>query len=183
MTKGISIVSGSTHIHKILNDGTVSFSGSIQITGTLLPQGDAVRILGSEQNRWADIYAQQTTVGAVFETGLTTETLSEHPTGTVVIWENGKAIPCTISEDNRVVGATMHGKNQPIILGAEYVLVTGKVKSGDWIVTSEKSGHGKSAKIKTVFGTKRDLFGKVIAQALENCDGESNLIKCFIKKL
>jgi hypothetical protein len=183
MTKGISVVSGSTHIHKILNDGTVSFSGSIQITGSLLPQGDAVRTLGTEQNRWADVYAQQTTVGAIFETGLTTRGIGEYPTGTVVVWEDGKVIPCITEEDNRVVGATLHGKDQPIIMGAEYVLVTGKVKEGDWIVTSSKMGHGRSAKIKSKWGFKRDLFGKVLGQALEDSDGDSNLIKCFIKKL
>lgn len=183
MAKGLSVVSGSTHIHKLLNDGTVSFSGSVQITGTLLPEGDAARTIGSSANRWADIYAQQTTVGAIFETGLTTDNLGEYPTGTVVVWENGKAVPCIIEEDNRVIGATMRGKDQPIILGAEYVLVTGKVKSGDWIVTSEKCGHGKSAKTTTIFGTKRDLFGKVIGQALENADGDTSLIKCYIKKL
>ena len=183
MIKGISVVSGSTQIHKLLNDGTVSLSGSIQITGSLLPQGDATRTIGSVENRWADVYAQQTTVGAIFETGLTTEKLGEYPTGTVVVWENGKAVPCIREEDNRVVGATLQGKDQPIILGAEYVLVTGKVKSGDWIVTSEKMGHGCSAKIRTIFGTKRDLFGKVLGQALEDANGDSNLIKCFIKKL
>lgn len=183
MTKGISVVSGSTQIHKLLNDGTVSLSGSVQITGSLLPQGDAIRTLGSEQNRWADVYAQQTTVGAIFETGLTTKGIGEYPTGTVVVWEDGKVIPCITKEDNRVVGATLHGKDQPIILGAEYVLVTGKVKEGDWIVTSEKMGHGCAAKTKSKWGFKRDLFGKVLGQALEDADGDSNLIKCFIKKL
>lgn len=183
MTKGISVVSGSTHVHKLLNDGTVSFSGSVQITGSILPQGDALRTIGSSDNRWLDIYAQQTTVGAVFETGLTTEGIGEYPTGTVVIWQDGKVIPCTTKEDNRVVGATLHGKDQPIILGAEFVLVTGKVKEGDWIVTSNKIGHGCAAKTKSKWGFKRDLFGKVLGQALENSDGDSNLIKCFIKKL
>lgn len=183
MIKGISVVSGSTQVHKLLNDGTVSLSGSVQITGSLLPQGDATRTIGSFQNRWADIYAQQTTVGAVFETGLTTKGIGEYPTGTVVIWQDGKVIPCTTMEDNRVVGATLHGKDQPIILGAELVLVTGKIKEGDWIVTSDKLGHGCAAKTKSKWGFKRDLFGKVLGQALEDSDGDSNLIKCFIKKL
>ena len=183
MVKGLSVVSGTTNIHTFLNNGLVSFSGSVAVTGTLLPQGDGLRVFGSETNRWADIYSLQATVGAVFETGLTTENLGEYPTGTVVIWESGSAKPCTKKEDNRVVGATMYGKNQPIIMGAEYVLVTGTVKEGDWIVTSEKPGHGCSAKTHNIFGIKRDLFGKVLGQALENSEGESKLIKCFIKKL
>lgn len=183
MTKGLSVVSGSTHIHKLLNDGTVSFSGSVEITGTLIPENDGTRQLGASDKRWADVYAVQTTVGAVFETGLTTDGLGEYPTGTVVVWESGKVIPCNKKEDHRVVGATKHGKDQPIILGAEYVLVTGKVKEGDWIVTSETAGHGCAAKANNVFGIKRNLFGKVIGQALEDAEGESRLIKCFIKKI
>ena len=183
MAKGLSVVSGSTQIHKLLNDGTVSLSGSVQITGSLLPQGDAIRTIGSENNRWADVFAQQTTVGAIFETGLTTKGIGEHPTGTVVIWESGKVIPCTEKEDNRVVGAILNGKDQPIIMGAEYILVTGRIKEGDWIVTSNKLGHGCAAETKTKWGFKRDLFGKVIGQALEDSEGDSNLIKCFIKKL
>jgi len=183
MSKGLSVVSGSTHVHKLLSDGTVSFSGSVQITGTIIPEGDGARSLGSDEKRWSDVYAIQTTVGAVFETGLTTIGLGEYPTGTVVIWESGKVKPCNTKEDCRVVGATKHGKDQPIILGAEYVLVTGKVKEGDWIVTSETAGHGCAAKIYGLFGKRRDLFGKVIGQALEDSDAESALIKCFIKKI
>jgi len=183
MAQGLSVVSGSTPIHKLLNDGTVSLSGSVYISGSLLPGNGSEKIIGSDTNKWSDIYAVQTTVGAVFETGLTTENLGEYPTGTVVVWENGKAVPCVCEEDHRVVGATLKGKDQPIILGAEYLLITGRIKSGDWVVTSEKCGHGKAAKTRTMFGTKRDLFGKVIGQALEDSDGDSNLIKCFIKKL
>ena len=76
MIKGLSVVNGTTHVHKLLNNGIASFSGSVQITGTLLPEGDAQRDIGSPQNRWGDIYVQQTTVGAIFETGLTTENLN-----------------------------------------------------------------------------------------------------------
>lgn len=181
--RGIAVVSGSTPIHKLMSNGVASFSGSVCVTGTVVPEGDGVRILGSSTNRWQDVYALQTTVGAIFETGLTTYGLGQYKTGTVVIWENGLLVPCYKHEDNRVVGAVREGKDQPIILGAEDVLVTGKVKEGDWIVTSDKVGHGKSAKINGFFGRRRDLFGKVIGQALENASGESTLIKCFIQRM
>lgn len=183
MPKGLCVVSGSTPIHTILNDGKVSFSGSIAITGTLLPEGDGNRALGDTINRWADVYAVQTTVGAVFETGLTTEGIGKFDTGTILVWKNGKAVPCTTKEDHTVIGVVKNQKDQPIILGAEPVLVTGKVKEGDWIVSSDIPGHGCAAKIKNIFGSKRDLHGKIIAQALENANGESSLIKCYIKKL
>lgn len=183
MTKGLSVVSGSTLIHTLLNNGAVSFSGSVSVTGSIVPEGDGNRLFGSETNRWSDIYAVQTTVGAVFESGLTTHGISKFETGTILIWKDGKAIPCTEKEDHRVIGVTLKGKDQPIIIGAEYVLVTGKVSAGDWIVTSNVVGHGCAAKRTNFLGIKRDLFGKTIGQALQDSDGPSNLIKCFIKKL
>lgn len=183
MSQGFAILSGTMPVHKLLKDGTASFSGSVSITGTIVPDSDGSRDFGSPDNRWQDVYALQTTVGAIFETGLTTLGLGKYPTGTVVIWSNGVLVPCYQNEDERVVGATKNGKDQPIILGAEYMLVTGKVCEGDWIVTSNVHGHGKAAKIRNFYGGKRNLFGKVIGQALEHADGESTLIKCFIQKM
>jgi len=79
------------------------------------------------------------------------------------------------------MGVIKHGKDEPIVLGAEPVLVTGKVKVGDFIVTSNKEGHGMAEKRGNFI--KKDLFGKVIAQALESAKGESSLIKCMIRKM
>ena len=80
-----------------------------------------------------------------------------------------------------VMGVIKQGKDEPIVLGAEPVLVTGKVEEGDYIVTSEVVGHGKAAKEGYIF--KKNLFGKVIAQALEAAEGDSSLIKCMIRKM
>ena len=110
-----------------------------------------------------------------------TEGLKDLPTGTIVVWKNGKCIPCYKSEDELVMGVTREGKDEPIVLGAEPVLVTGKVEEGDYIVTSDKEGYGKSVKVRYLF--KKNLFGKVIGQALESTDGESSLIKCMIRKM
>ena len=85
------------------------------------------------------------------------------------------------SEDELVMGVTREGKDEPIVLGAEPVLVTGKVEEGDYIVTSDKEGYGKSVKVGYLF--KRNLFGKVIGQSLESADCESSLIKCMIRKM
>lgn len=183
MTQGFAVISGTLPVHKLLKDGLASFSGSVEITGSVVPQGDGVRLFGSNDNRWADVYAVQATFGAVFEYNLGTPGISKYPTGTVLVWNNGKAVPSSKKEDTRVIGVVMSGKDQPIILGAEYVLVNGKVNEGDWIVTSDVIGHGCAAKTTTFFGTERNLLGKIIGQALESCDGESTLIKCFIKKL
>ena len=153
---------------------------TLQVSGTIAPVGDAKTPLGNPSNRFSDLFALQTTVGAFFEVGLRTEGIGVNPTGTIVIWRNGKLVPSDIEEDEMIMGVIKEGKDEPIILGAEVILVTGKVEEGDYIVTSNKIGHGKAVKRGSIF--KKDLFGKVIAQALESSNSESNLIKSMIRK-
>ena len=76
---------------------TTSPSYSVQISGTLAPVGDAIYSLGSSTNRFNTLYAQSTTVGAFFEVGLRTEGVGINPTGTIVIWKNGKLEPSMLS--------------------------------------------------------------------------------------
>jgi hypothetical protein len=90
-------------------------------------------------------------------------------------------IPCYKSEDELVMGVIRQGRDEPIVLGAEPVLVTGKVNVGNYIVTSDKQGYGKSVNVGYLF--KKNLFGKVIGQALESSEGENSLIKCMIRKM
>ena len=127
------------------------------------------------------MYSVSTTTGGVFEVGLRTEGLKDLPTGTIVTWKDGKCVPCYKPEDELVMGVTREGKDEPIVLGAEPILVTGTVNEGDYIVTSDREGYGKSVKVRYLF--KKNLFGKVIGQALESTDGESSLIKCMIRKM
>ena len=79
-----------------------------------------------------------------------------------------------------VMGVSYVGKDQPIILGAEFILVTGPVEEGDFLVTSSKLGHAMSHKSINI--PEQSLFGRTIGQALENSDSDSNLIKCMISK-
>lgn len=182
MSKGIAIHSGSVVVHRLTDDGIGMFSGSISITGALLPNGDGLVDLGTPTNRWQDIYVVQQTVGAIFETGLTTKGIEKFETGTVLVWGKDKLKISDKKEDYLVMGVVKKGKEQPIVFGAEPVLVTGKVRIGDFIVTSKKPGHGMSAKRKFLFFFTRDLAGKIIGQALQDADGESSLIKCMINK-
>ena len=146
------------------------------------PGADNKASLGNASYRFADVFAVQTTTGGIFETGLKTDKIGDNLTGTIVVWQEDKLIPCDKSEDELVMGVIKNGKDEPIVLGAEPVLVTGKVNVGDYIVTSDKLGHGKS--VKRGYLLKKDLFGKVIAQALEKSDdSESCLIKCMIRKM
>jgi hypothetical protein len=180
MARGLAVVDGTKPVHKLLSDGTVTLSGSIYITGSVTPEGDGDRYLGSEDNRWADIFSVQTTVGAVFEYGLETKGIGNFETGTVLCWHNGRLAPCEKALDPLVMGVSYVGKDQPIILGAEFILVTGEVKEGDFLVTSNKLGHSMSARYVTTHD--QHLIGKIIGQALEDATGESNLIKCMISK-
>lgn len=180
MSQGIAVVSGSTVVHKLLRNGISSFSGSMQITGSVVPNGDGESYFGSNDNRWADIFTVQTTVGAIFEYGLETKGIGNFDTGTVLCWHDGRLVPCEKEYDPLVMGVSFSGKDQPIVLGAEYILVTGEVKEGDFLVTSNKLGHAKSSSKDPSF--TEILFGRTIGQALENSNKESNLIKCMINK-
>jgi hypothetical protein len=184
MPKGIAIVTGSaTVVHRLLESGLASFSGSVEVTGNVTPNADALREFGSTDLRWNDVYAVQTTVGAIFETGLTTRGIGKYSTGTVLVWKNGGLSPCMKEEDPAVMGVVKAGKEQPIIMGAEPVLVTGLVKEGDYLVTSNIPGHAKSAKSRKWIFFRRNLLGKVIGQALEgNATGEKT-IKAMIHRM
>ena len=70
-----------------------------------------------------------------------------------------------------MLGIVKEDSDKPIVLGAEPVLMTGVISEGDFIVTSDKEGHGKK-------GVSNNLFGKVIAQALE--DGEGDYLDLFV---
>ena len=149
--------------------------------GNVKPNSDNSIELGASSKRWSDVFATQTTIGAMFEVGLRTKDIGELQTGTVVVWRGDKLIPCDSNADQLVMGIVKEGKDEPIVIGAELVLVTGKVNTGDFIVTSNKIGHGKS--LKRGYLLRKDLFGKVIAQSLESGNGNSYTIKCMIRKM
>jgi hypothetical protein len=180
---GVNMMLIDTSGNVSLPQGNLNITGSINVSGSVLPVGDnsAVQDIGSSSKRWNDVFAVQTTVGAVFETGLRSKGIGKEETGTIVVWRNGKLVPCDTSEDTMVMGVVKQGKDEPIVMGAEPVLVTGDVKEGDFITTSTKQGHGK--KLESGYLLKKEMFGKVIAQALEDSTGESSLIKCMIRKM
>ena len=152
-----------------------------EVSSSVVPNDDIEHSLGSPGKRWKDVYALNTTVGGVFEVGLRTEGVKNMPNGTVLVWQQDRLVPCTKAEDELVMGVSRRGKNEPIVLGAEPILVTGKVDVGDYIVTSKKEGHGQGVKRGLII--KKDLFGKVIGQALESGSGDSYEIKAMIRKM
>ena len=114
--------------------------------------------------------------GGYFEQKAANDTLASYPTGTiVVIGCTGDLVQSTRENDRKVFGVTQSSVCQPIVLGAEPVLVTGDIRIGDYITTSDKPGHGRR--------THEPIHGAVIAQSMEAGTGDSHLVKAMIRKM
>ena len=154
----------------------IAGDGNTSIGGNILPSTDNTKDLGSSSKRWANVYANCTTTGAVIESNLCTNGLDSCPEGSVVIWRDGELQGTTDAYSHRVMGVTAPGSESPIVMGAENILVTGDIEEGDPIVTSNICNHGMRG------DRSDDLHGKVIAEALESGSGESYIIKGMIRK-
>ena len=114
--------------------------------------------------------------GAYFEENASSSKLKFYKDGTVLVMdEDGELKPCDKENDTLVFGVSKTDFNAPVVLGAEPILVTGPIKVGDYIETSNKQGHGQAM--------KEQKLGTIIAQAMENGDGESYNIKAMIRKM
>jgi len=131
---------------------------------------------GTELSVVGTVSAADSIFGAIMEHGLADPDIIEHEEGTVLVWEDGGLKPCEIEYDSRVMGISKKDHEAPIVIGAEPVLVTGIITEGDFIVTSEKTGHGKKGV------SNNNMFGKVIAQALEDGEGDSYKVRAMIRK-
>ena len=147
----------------------------------ITPTETDIHSLGTPNLKWKDVYAINTFFGGIHEINLKTEGLNKMQEGTVLSLQNGTLYPCKKEADPLVMGIVSKGENFPIILGAEPVLVTGKVEEGDYIITSNVKGHGKGVNPQHIYN--KQLFGKIIAQAIEKGEGESYTIKAMIRKM
>tara|TARA_R110000744_G_scaffold18309_6_gene49308 strand:+ start:572 stop:2050 length:1479 start_codon:yes stop_codon:yes gene_type:complete len=158
-----------------------------QIPTNIVPQDEKVTnkvsttSIGTSDKKWKAIFAQDTFFGGIHEINLETEGLDKMQEGTVLTIQNGTLHPCNKEGDPLVMGIVSKESNYPIILGAEPVLITGTIKEGDYIITSNVKGHGKGINPKYIYN--KQLFGKIIAQAIENGKGKSYTIKAMIRKM
>jgi len=176
-----------------LTEGTLSIPGysdvsaslsSIDLTNVttnILPSTTTTHNIGSSTKKFNDLFAVNTFFGGVHEINLETEGLDQMQEGTVLSLKDGILQPCEKDSDSLVMGVVSKGRNYPIVLGAEPVLVTGKIKVGDYIITSKIKGHGKGVSPRHIYS--KLLFGKVIAQAIEDGEGKSYTIKAMIRKM
>jgi len=182
-----TVISGSTQFGSGSTGSNIpltthQFTGSIIITGSgIFPDTNGTIDLGSHSKKFSNLYATNTFFGGVHEINLETEGLDQMQEGTVLTLKNGTLHPCKKEADPLVMGIVSSNSNFPIVLGAEPVLVTGKIKEGDYIITSKIKGHGKGIDPKHIY--TKQLFGKIIAQAIEKGNGRSHIIKAMIRKM
>ena len=93
--------------------------------------------------------------------------------GDVLCWGIDQLELCSVAND-RLVQAVADASGKPIIIGAEKVKVLGPVQRGDILVASAVPGYAMV--------NNEPRSGSVIAQALENFDGERGVIKAMIRK-
>ncbi len=178
-----SIAANKTSIDTLSADGADFSDIKTSMTpGSSVISGDVSSItIGAPDKKWKEIYVQDTFFGGIHEINLETEGLDKMQEGTVLSLQNGTLHPCKFEEDPLVMGVVSKESNYPIILGAEPVLITGPIKAGDYIITSNVKGHGKGIDPKHIYN--KQLFGKIIAQSIENGKGKSYTIKAMIRKM
>lgn len=157
-------------------------SGALRFGDALLPAADAQHDLGAAGSRWRTAYLQSAWCGAVVEANLQTqeeleaERIDRFQEGDVLCWspQDQRLEKCAAAHD-RLVQAVADPEGRPIVLGAEVIKVVGPVEAGDYLVSSEVPGYAQAA--------SNPALGTVIAQALEDLDGERGLVKAMIRKM
>ena len=141
---------------------TVREDGSIDATGALNMNGNSI-----------------VNCGALTEANLQTPeeraagSIDRFEEGDVLCWGIDRLEKCAAAND-RLVQAVANKSGQPIVIGAEVIKVLGPVKRGDILVASQVPGYAMV--------NNDPLPGSVIAQALEDFDGQQGLIAAMIRK-
>jgi hypothetical protein len=154
---------------------------SLVAASNILPTVDNTYRLGESGLCWAEVWAYTFNTCGIFEqnlAGTNKEENNNQITGTVMVWKDGKLIPCNKENDHMRMGVMVNGKDLPIVQGAEPVLVVGEVKEGDYLVTSNKIGHAKAITREEMIAN--NLQDVKFAIALENGTGKSYTINAYI---
>ena len=148
-TIGNQVVGGTKHFTSATNFLSISATGLI--TGDSIEAGAFMEANASS----SELYSQGTILA---------------------LNEGGCVVESTEANSKMVFGVAAGNAKAPIVMGAEPVCMTGDIKVGDYITSSNKAGHGKRS-------TSPYPFGTIIAQAMESGNGESFEIKAMIRKM
>jgi hypothetical protein len=164
-------------------NGDVSISGNLNIGGTCNAsiEGDDVAAAG-ETCTAVRIGNGSIQTGGIIESNLMTPeeraagVIDRFAQGDLLCWSAAdmRLEKCTQAND-RLVQAVADKNGLPIVAGAEPIKVIGPVQAGDYLVASSVPGYA--------IATPDPTFGIVIAQALEDFNGERGLILTFIRKM
>jgi hypothetical protein len=165
------------------SDTTDSPASMLEVNGDIVgqninPASDRAYTLGADDRRWQIVFCETLDSAGLHEANLASDTTGFHATGTVLVWKNGEAVPCTEFADYMKIGIAVFGNASPLVQGAEPVLCTGKVNEGDYLVTSQTEGHAIA--MSRIEVKKQDIMDCVIGKALESGDGDSHLIKTWV---
>lgn len=199
----VQFAGGITSVGTLRTNSGAEIGGNLQVLGsdlfmTYSPRGDGGRALvhdsgdsltvnysgdftggvnlGSNLNMAGHSIAN---CGALIEANLQTveELAAEHidrfEEGDVLCWGVDRLEKCAAAND-RLVQAVADGSGRPIVIGAEVIKVLGPVKRGDILVASDVPGYAMV--------NNDPVSGSVIAQALEDLDGNQGLIKAMVRK-
>ena len=121
------------------------------------------------------ITGQCITTGAFMEANAASPEV--YSQGTVLsLNEGGCVVESNEANSTMIFGVATGDDKAPIVMGAEPICITGDIKVGDYITSSNKVGHGMKS-------TSPYPFGTIIAQAMESGNGESFEIKAMIRKM
>ena len=119
--------------------------------------------------------------GAYVESNLLTseqremEVIENFTEGDLLCWSpDDQKLELCANPNARLIVAVADDGGKPIIMGAEPIKVLGPVQAGDLLVSSNIPGYAMV--------NNNPLPGTVIAQALEDFNGERGLIKAMIRK-
>lgn len=171
----------TTPIFTVNENGDTSLSGDLSVGGSC----NLAATTGDQSVAWngevEECLAGSITSGAYIEANL--QSHEERRAGGNSLFEQGDLLCwdaerqqlelCRIAND-RLVMAVADRSGRPIVLGAEPIKVLGPIKAGDILVASSTPGYA--------IVNNNPGPGTVIAQALEDFDGKTGLIKAMIRK-
>ena len=171
---GKSLRMGSNNVNTELD----LYDGNLTCKTNINPDATTTYDLGTDALRWWNIYCETLDSAGLHEKNLANKEVSELPTGTVLVWINGKAVPSINYADYMKIGIAVEGSTSPLVHGAEPVLCVGEVNEGDYLVSSNKEGHAVALTRQAV--RDGELQDCVIGKALAAGNGDSHLVKTWL---